>query len=752
MSGPYGTSAQAYWDAGWRGVLPLPAGRKGPPPEDYTGWAGRDPSFPDVVAWTEDRADGNVALHLPPGVIGLDVDNYGSKAGKSSLDSAERMWGPLPDTWITTSRQDGVSGIRLYSVPVGLRWPGGFGPGTETIHSGHRYAVAPPSVHPDTGRAYRWINPDGVVSTAPPELGSLPELPMTWVVGMTNGREAKVLVGAGMGDDEIKDWCRSADTGTAPCDRMAEAVEDMLTAMPGAAHESLAGLMRVVGLAGAGHPGLLTALRSVRHAFLTEVTRPGREHHRTESEATAEWSRSLFGAVDKVVGERLAEGLPNLAVGGDPCDQGELTVLERPNPSPVTEEKAPPVPEDDGELEDQPTPPEGMTAEQRWEVAVAAELAQQRLRAEARQRLEAERAPAFRALSFTEFISGPKPEPVVPGLLYRDSLSRVFGAPGSGKSFVALDLAFHVALGRPWGGEAKAVDVEACRVAYVMAEGQRVNNLRARAWQERHGVADAELEGRFYSVPDALALTESAVGPFVAWVRETNVGLVILDTKNAMMVGEENSATDSAIMRRALDAIRKATDACVVLVDHTGKTDHESARGSSAVKAAMDTEIRVDNDGERPAGVAVIVTRDKAAEAGSRWDFRLRFHPLDDGDHSAVLIAQDEDDGTRTPEVRERPGWIDASVVLPEQVQDYRGDGKGAMEVTARFLAVDAGGSGAIGVTLAETMTNVNRATGWNPRTVRRCWVELRKMGYLAPADDKWDTNVSGRHVWMSNP
>jgi len=163
MNGPYATGADAYWRAGWRGIVPLPYKAKKNPPSGFTGQNGVDPSYADLDAWaTGPEGAGNIALRMPRNVVGVDVDAYGDKLGKETLATAEREHGALPLTWRTTSRDDGVSGIRFYRVPEALAWPGEIGHGTELIQHRHRYSLVWPSVHPE-GRTYRWIGPDGVV-------------------------------------------------------------------------------------------------------------------------------------------------------------------------------------------------------------------------------------------------------------------------------------------------------------------------------------------------------------------------------------------------------------------------------------------------------------------------------------------------------------------------------------------------------------------------------------------------------------
>lgn len=117
--------ADLYRARGWEGTIPLPASSKTPPPSGYTGAAGHMPSGADVEEWRRHgfRAGGrtypagNLALRLPRDVIGLDVDHYGTKSGGDTLAGLITRWGPLPPTKRSTSRSDGISGIRLYRLP-----------------------------------------------------------------------------------------------------------------------------------------------------------------------------------------------------------------------------------------------------------------------------------------------------------------------------------------------------------------------------------------------------------------------------------------------------------------------------------------------------------------------------------------------------------------------------------------------------------------------------------------------------------
>lgn len=290
--GPYATAAPAYWRLGWS-PLPLPAGQKTPVPKGYTGATGTAASFPDVQAWTETHGAGNLALRLPPDILGVDVDQYDGKPGGLVLQALEAKLGNLPATWRTTSRDDGMSGIRLYRIPVGLRWPGTLGPGIDTIRHDHRYAVAWPSIHPNGG-TYRWITPGGATTiTDLPDPTLLPDLPDAWVEHFTGGEVASDQARADLTDPTARQWVATNGTGT-PCRVMAGVLERALTDLRTTTtrHDTaLQATNRIVWIAGEGHTGATLALHDARAAFLAATG-----HDRGDGEADAEWDRMVTGA------------------------------------------------------------------------------------------------------------------------------------------------------------------------------------------------------------------------------------------------------------------------------------------------------------------------------------------------------------------------------------------------------------------------------------------------------------------------
>jgi hypothetical protein len=305
-------------------------------------------------------------------------------------------------------------------------------------------------------------------------------------------------------------------------------------------------------------------------------------------------------------------------------------------------------------------------------------------------------------------------------------LCRVFGPPGGGKTFWTLDVSLHVALNREWCGRR----IHGGPVVYVAAEGVRVNRDRVSAWLDYHKVKPERLVGRLVTVPHAVLLTPPAMTDFLHRVEGLRPVLVVLDTKNAMQVGEENSASDTAVMRRALDAIRTTGDACVTLIDHTGHGNDDRARGSSAVTAAMDTEIKVTKDDRV---ITATVTRDKANEAGMRIHFDLERHAP-----AAVLRWSRGKGGSFT----EGDWWRHP---IPAELSEVTGAGAKHVPAMARYLAWYAlGDTGRLGMTRAEAI----KALGLSAENgqARAAWSQLIEGRWIQRADGV--TSDTSRHVW----
>ncbi|MCZ4652700.1 bifunctional DNA primase/polymerase [Gordonia amicalis] len=333
----YASAAQVYWAQGWRGILPLPRGKKYPPPKGYTGDGAGVPSYPDITAWVEDHADGNLALVLPDGVIGVDVDDYPGKRGGETLAKAEIDWGAMPPTVRSTSRDDGVSGIRLYRVPPGTRLQGQLTMGgtsdVEIVQRSHRYVVAYPSIHPN-GSQYRWLDADGN-EVGIPSVDDLPMLPERWVAELTAPTTTST---AGVAVD-VPALLRSVPGGAMDAvvaDRLGRAVVDLRAG--GSRHDvAMRHALALLRLAEQGHPGVRDALTSLSTAFVDAVTADG---SRSTASALAEFKRMLTNER----GHALIAATPTV----DFDELAEVAAAAPPPPPPPPPPPTASIPDDEG--------------------------------------------------------------------------------------------------------------------------------------------------------------------------------------------------------------------------------------------------------------------------------------------------------------------------------------------------------------------------------------------------------------------
>ncbi len=232
---------------------------------------------------------------------------------------------------------------------------------------------------------------------------------------------------------------------------------------------------------------------------------------------------------------------------------------------------------------------------------------------------------------------------LVQGWLGDGGLSVLFGPSNSGKTFVTLDLTMHVASGIAWRGQ----KIKAGPVIYVAAEGGTGIHNRLSAIRE----AKPELSARegFYLLPTSLDLhgVDDASAVCLAMPR-AQIALIVIDTMaRSMGAGDENSSRDVSQFVANLDVIRARTGAHVLVVHHSGKNADAGARGSSALRAAIDTEIAI-TDGK----ISCIKQRDMKLPDRLFFDLETVELGFDqDGDvvTSAVVVSADSSATTTKP-------------------------------------------------------------------------------------------------------
>lgn len=254
MTGPFAALAHEYWKRSWRN--PIPVKGKSHPVSGYTGYEGKDVSWPDLQGWLKTQGHLNVGIRALSWV-GIDVDDYGDKHGAESLKAAENELGPLPATYSSTSRgPDQPARILFFQVPWGVelarsekRFNDRFGEDVDIIHRTHRYAVVAPSVHPDTGQPYQWYDPEGRPTDEVPDRTKLPHLPDAWLAFLAAPAVAPASSAPTASGDSFYDDAGAATWTRASAEKAIAGKLDEIRAMNAntKVNETLGGAARFVG-------------------------------------------------------------------------------------------------------------------------------------------------------------------------------------------------------------------------------------------------------------------------------------------------------------------------------------------------------------------------------------------------------------------------------------------------------------------------------------------------------------------------
>lgn len=264
---------------------------------------------------------------------------------------------------------------------------------------------------------------------------------------------------------------------------------------------------------------------------------------------------------------------------------------------------------------------------------------------------QAPRPPLFTRIG--ELLARPKPvDWLVKGWLERDTTAAMIAEPGRGKSFAALDMACCVSLGRDWHG----IPTKQAPVLFLAGEGRAAMVRRAMAWGIVYtdlSTAPLHLSSGAVALndPDALATMQTEIDAM-----PEPPGLLIVDTLQRGLSGDENGATDMNAFVGALDALRSRYRCTCLVIHHPSKATPGEPRGHSALKGAIDTMGILE---AREGGVIVLInSKQRGADLARPLAFKFRTVELpptwDDEDgnpsESAVLAPCDLPNAPARPE------------------------------------------------------------------------------------------------------
>ena len=154
---------------------------------------------PQVVArwWAGTYKGANIGARVPESVMVVDVDPR--SGGAESLAALVAEHGPLPETLTVESGRGDGGTHRYYRAPDARVTSRHLGDGID-LKTSAGYCVVPPSIHPDTGKPYRWLVEAPIA--APPEwlLELVVPRPKPVPVAADRPRSGLSVVGGGIAD------------------------------------------------------------------------------------------------------------------------------------------------------------------------------------------------------------------------------------------------------------------------------------------------------------------------------------------------------------------------------------------------------------------------------------------------------------------------------------------------------------------------------------------------------------------------
>jgi len=212
---------------------------------------------------------------------------------------------------------------------------------------------------------------------------------------------------------------------------------------------------------------------------------------------------------------------------------------------------------------------------------------------------------------------------LVKDLFDRGQLIVLWGAPGSGKTFVALHMAGHIGAGKMWAGRRVKQGV----VFYICAESTR-KRLENRIIVLRERYPEL-IDSLVYFVPVQVDLLhgDTDIMDVLAACKELEgrmgeqVALIVVDTLSVTFGGgDENGPEDMGLYVSNIKRIKDSTGAAVLIVHHAGKDESRGMRGHSALLGALDAEFMVEKLEPAPGWPSRMLKSGKLREGQSNAD------------------------------------------------------------------------------------------------------------------------------------
>lgn len=195
------------------------------------------------------------------------------------------------------------------------------------------------------------------------------------------------------------------------------------------------------------------------------------------------------------------------------------------------------------------------------------------------------------------------------------SLSLLFGAPGSLKSLLLMDLCVCVASGKPWLGHFPVKQGSALWLDKDSGKDRLVRRFLALLCG--HGLERCPVDFLAFPQPTFVAAgpgAAEAVHRLISLTQRRGYVLIVLDNLGSVSGAKDENSPEMVEVMGRLRFITEETGAAVIVIHHKTKSQRERPgdmlRGHSSIEGALDLALFLSRKGERLVYIQATKSRD----------------------------------------------------------------------------------------------------------------------------------------------
>lgn len=261
--------------------------------------------------------------------------------------------------------------------------------------------------------------------------------------------------------------------------------------------------------------------------------------------------------------------------------------------------------------------------------------------------------PHRNSYTINEGMELPPVEWIVENLIEDNSMNAIYGDTGSTKSFLAIDLGMHMALGKDWFGLEVYREIP---VIYVAVEGGGGLIRRITGWLKSN--EGEETPSNFIIDRDVIKpADEDSICNFINYYKQKGFknGMIFVDTlnANARASGLDEDNKSFGLVVDTFQRIKNELNSSYMVIHHTGKDASKGMRGGSTLPAALDTILYVE---KKDSGCSWTIEKLKEGEDDKTYAYKTELVALGEDSHgkpitTLVIKAEGEVSGAKDTRV-----------------------------------------------------------------------------------------------------